>query len=89
VKSLNTMNAAVMVDPARVPGRHQVFVCGDHDGAKREVAGLLTAMGWPPDAIVDLGPITSARGTEMYLALWLRLYGAVGSPDFNIAVVSA
>jgi predicted dinucleotide-binding enzyme len=29
VKSLNTMNNAVMVNPALVPGEHVVFVCGN------------------------------------------------------------
>jgi 8-hydroxy-5-deazaflavin:NADPH oxidoreductase len=31
VKSLNTMNCQVMVDPGRVPGEHDVFVCGDDE----------------------------------------------------------
>lgn len=87
VKSLNTMNASVMTDPGRVPGSHSVFVCGEDDAAKDTVAGLLSGLGWPEEAIVDLGGIEAARGTEMYLALWLRLFGALGTADFNIAVV--
>lgn len=86
VKSLNTMNASVMVDPGRVPGSHNVFMCGDDGEAKGAVTGLLAALGWPGEAIIDLGGIEAARGTEMYLGLWLRLFGALGTPDFNIAV---
>lgn len=86
VKSLNTVNAAVMVDPGRVRGDHNVFVCGDDDAAKAQVGALLQAFGWPEAAIVDLGDIGAARGLEMYLPLWLRLYGTLGSPDFNIAI---
>jgi 8-hydroxy-5-deazaflavin:NADPH oxidoreductase len=89
VKTLNTMNCEVMVDPSRVPGEHEVFVCGEDAGAKTEVAQLLESFGWPRARIRDLGGIASARGTEMYLALWLRLWGTVGSGDFNIAVVQA
>ena len=89
VKALNTMNCEVMVDPSRVPGEHDVFVCGDDADAKRQVAELLESFGWPAARIRDLGDITSARGTEMYVALWLRLWGTVGSGDFNIAVVQA
>ena len=89
VKTLNTMNAWVMVDPTRVPGRHHVFVAGDDDAAKETVSGLLHEFGWPEEAIVDLGGIRAARGTEMYLPLWLSLWGALGSGDFNIAVVQA
>jgi predicted dinucleotide-binding enzyme len=88
VKALNTMNCQVMVDPARVPGDHVVFVSGDDEGAKREVAGLLESFGWPPDRIVDLGDITAARATEMYLPLWLRLYGKLETGDFNIGVLA-
>jgi predicted dinucleotide-binding enzyme len=87
VKALNTMNAGVMVDPSRVPGEHNVFICGDDEAAKATVRGLLHSFGWPEASIIDLGPISSARGTEMYVALWLRLWGAVGGPDFNIRLV--
>ena len=87
VKTLNTMNADVMVNPGLVPGIHAAFVCGNDVGAKSEVAALLGRFGWPAEAIIDLGDITNARGPEMYLALWIRLYGAVGTPHFNIAVV--
>lgn len=86
VKALNTVNAGVMVDPGRVRGDHVVFVCGDDAAAKAQVSALLEAFGWPPDSIVDLGEIAAARGTEMYLPLWLRLYRRLDTPDFNIAI---
>jgi 8-hydroxy-5-deazaflavin:NADPH oxidoreductase len=89
VKALNTMNCQVMVDPSRVPGDHAVFVCGDDADAKRQVGELLEAFGWPSARIVDLGGIEAARGTEMYVALWLRLWGTLGTGDFNIALVRA
>jgi 8-hydroxy-5-deazaflavin:NADPH oxidoreductase len=87
VKSLHTMNCEVMVEPSKVPGEHDVFVCGNDDGAKAEVVELLESFGWPRESIVDVGDITGARGTEMYVALWLRLYFAAGSGRFNIKVV--
>jgi predicted dinucleotide-binding enzyme len=87
VKTLNTMNASVMVDPASVPGEHDVFLCGNADEAKAQVSGLLQSFGWPAERIVDLGDISAARGPEMYVALWLRLMGAVGHANFNIKVV--
>jgi 8-hydroxy-5-deazaflavin:NADPH oxidoreductase len=87
VKALNTMNRLVMVDPARLRGEHDVFVCGNDAGAKAEVVELLQSFGWAPDRIYDIGDITAARGTEAYVALWIRLWGAVGSGDFNIRVV--
>jgi predicted dinucleotide-binding enzyme len=87
VKTLNTVNAAVMVDPALLAGEHSIFVAGDDAAAKETVTGLLGELGWPAASVVDLGGIRAARSTEMYLPLWLSLMGAVGSPVFNIQVV--
>jgi hypothetical protein len=87
VKSLHTVNASVMVDPGRLSEVHDVFVAGNDPEAKRQVAELLQSFGWPASHILDLGDISAARGTEMYITLWLRLWGVVGSADFNIRVV--
>jgi 8-hydroxy-5-deazaflavin:NADPH oxidoreductase len=89
VKTLNTMNAYVMIEPSRVPGRHSVFLAGDDPAAKETVKGLLSEFGWPEESMIDLGGIRAARGTEMYLPLWLSLMGVLGSGDFNIQVVKA
>src|SRR4051812_25945182 len=87
VKSLNTMNCDVMVNPDLVPGDHLVFVAGDDPEAKASVAAMLGEFGWPAQRILDLGGIEAARATEMYLPLWIRLYGAVGGHhNFNIQV---
>ena len=83
------MNCEVMVDPSKVPGEHDVFLCGEDADAKRQVGELLRSFGGPAGRIVDLGGISSARGTEMYLPLWLRLWGALGTGYFNIVVVQA
>lgn len=85
VKTLNTVTAAVMVDPARIPGNHVVFLSGNDAGAKGTVADLLRAFGW--NAIIDLGDITSARATEQMLPLWTRLYSKFGTGEFNFAVL--
>ena len=87
VKALNTVNADIMVDPSIVPGSHTIFLCGDDAGAKAMVAGLLQSFGWPADDVMDLGELAAARGMEMYLPLWLRLYGAVGTARLNVKVV--
>jgi predicted dinucleotide-binding enzyme len=85
VKTLNTMNANVMVDPSSVAGGdHSVFVSGNDADAKAVVAGLLADLGHRD--IIDLGDITTARGTEMLLPIWLRLWGAFGNADFNFKI---
>jgi 8-hydroxy-5-deazaflavin:NADPH oxidoreductase len=89
VKALNTVNCEVMVNPSRVPGGHNLFVCGNDAAAKSEVTRHLgTWFGWKAENIIDLGDITGARGTEMFLPLWLRLFQkVVGNPHFNIHVI--
>jgi predicted dinucleotide-binding enzyme len=88
VKSLNTVNCNVMVDPAALPGDHAIFVAGNDDAAKDEARAVLGEFGWPAERVLDLGDISGARGAELYLILWLRLWKAVGGPQFNIAVLT-
>jgi predicted dinucleotide-binding enzyme len=81
------MNFAVMVDPAVVPGYHNVFVSGDDDGAKRATKDILNQFGWADDTIIDLGDIKSARGAEALVLFWVFLRGALGGNQFNLGVV--
>ena len=85
VKALNTLTAELMVHPDRLPEPTTVFVSGDDADAKQLVAGLLTELGHRD--VIDLGGIETARGTEMWLPLWLRLMGALGTAEFNLKVV--
>jgi predicted dinucleotide-binding enzyme len=87
VKSLNTVNMGVMVDPAMVAGGdHHVFVSGNDEGAKAEVTRILKEwFGWTN--VLDLGDITSARGVEMLLSLWLRLSMTLQTWSVTIKVV--
>jgi 8-hydroxy-5-deazaflavin:NADPH oxidoreductase len=86
VKTLNTVNCDVMVNPGMVPGEHTVFVCGNDAAAKAQVVEMLGEFGWPGGRVCDLGGVDGARGTEMYLALWLRLMRATGSAHLNVEV---
>jgi hypothetical protein len=86
VKSLNTVNAAVMTAPKSVGGgEHTLFLCGNDAEAKAKVSEFLRALGWAD--LIDLGDISGSRGMEMYLPLWLRLWGALGTPMLNVKVV--
>ena len=87
VKTLNTTNAQVMVNPAQVGGGdHDLFVCGNDAAAKARVTELLKQwFGWR--TVIDLGDITTARGAEMLLPIWVRLMGALGTPFFNFKIV--
>lgn len=86
VKSLNTVNCGVMVEPSKLSGDHDLFVSGNDAEAKQTVVRLLKEwFGWK--TIIDLGDISTARGTESYLALWIRMFGALKTADFNIKIV--
>ena len=86
VKTLNTLNAALMVAPRSLAdGDHSVFVCGNDPAAKATVTELLRGFGWRE--VIDLGDIAGARGVEMVLPLWLRLMNVLGTPAFNFKIV--
>jgi hypothetical protein len=86
VKALNTLNAILMVEPeALAGGDHSIFVSGDDADAKATVTELLRSFGWTD--IIDLGDLSTARGTEMLLPIWLRLMNALGTPAFNFKIV--
>ncbi|MDB4979255.1 MAG: hypothetical protein JWM82_7 [Myxococcales bacterium] len=86
VKALNTTNAHLMVNPALLAGDHDMFVSGNDAGAKGQVTEILKGwFGWKH--VIDLGDLTAARGQEMFVILWVRLYGALQSPTFNVHVV--
>jgi predicted dinucleotide-binding enzyme len=86
VKTLHTMNAHLMVDPAQLAETdHTVFVSGNDAEAKQAVTELLESFGWTD--VIDLGDITTARGTEMMLPVWLRLFSALQKPIFNFKIV--
>lgn len=89
VKSLNTMTAALMVDPSLLPDDHHVFMNGNDPAAKEKVKELLVSFGWKERNIIDMGDISTARGTEQLLPLWIRLYGSFKTGMFNFKIVMA
>jgi predicted dinucleotide-binding enzyme len=87
VKALNTLNCQLMVDPAKLAGGdHHVFVAGNDAGAKKQATDVLKGdFGWRE--VIDVGDITAARGTEAWLPLWVRIFGALGHANFNLKIV--
>lgn len=85
VKTLNTLTAELMVRPGSLPEASTVFVSGDDAEAKAVVAAMLTEFGHTD--VIDLGDITTARGAEMLLPVWLRLMGSLGTATFNFKIV--
>lgn len=87
VKTLNTVNAFLMIDPGSLAGAdHTMFVAGNDASAKAEVSKILKEwLGWKD--IIDLGDISMSRGLEMWLPLWVRLYGSLKTASFNMKII--
>jgi hypothetical protein len=85
VKTLNTLTAALMVNPKDLGEESSVFVSGNDEAAKATVTELLQSFGHTD--VIDLGDISTARGTEMLLPVWLRLMGSLGTATFNFKIV--
>ena len=86
VKTLNTVTARIMVYPLEVAnGDHHVFISANDVEAKSQVMELLRSFGWVN--IFDLGDLSTARGTEAYLLLWVRLFGAMNTGMFNVKIM--
>lgn len=84
VKSFNTVNCDVMVDPAK-GGNPTMFVCGNDAGAKQQFTELIKTLGWRD--IIDIGDISKSRGTEALMHLWMNLFGLFGTPHFGWKIV--
>jgi predicted dinucleotide-binding enzyme len=86
VKTLNTVNCAIMVNPSTLTQDTDIFVSGDDPQAKATVTRILKEwFGWK--SVIDLGDIKTARGAEMILPIWVNLRQVLGSSKFNFKVV--
>lgn len=88
VKTLNTVNANVMVDPNKLIEKTDVFVSGNDMEAKATVVRILKEwFGWRE--VIDLGDIVTSRSVEMYVLLWHDIRKAISAQRFNIKLVTA
>lgn len=91
VKALNTVNADIMVNPQIInQGKHDLFICGNDDDAKRTVTEfLIKELGWYRENIIDLGDIVHARTTEAMFLFSISLAMKYGSFHNNIKICRA
>jgi predicted dinucleotide-binding enzyme len=67
VKAFSCVGSVLMVEPKLAGGKPTMFICGNDDGAKRQVTGLLEALGWETE---DAGKAEAARAIEPLCMLW-------------------
>lgn len=67
VKAFNSVGNARMVNPQFEGGKPTMFICGNDDGAKKTVTGILDQFGWET---ADMGKAEAARAIEPLCMLW-------------------
>ncbi|NTW66892.1 MAG: NAD(P)-binding domain-containing protein [Nitrospirae bacterium] len=67
VKAFNSVGNAFFVNPRFTGGKPTMFICGNDDGAKRTVAGIVEQFGWEA---ADMGMAEAARAIEPLCMLW-------------------
>jgi predicted dinucleotide-binding enzyme len=67
VKAFNSVGSDLMVDPQFAGGKPTMFICGNDEGAKKTVKGILDQFGWET---ADMGTVEAARAIEPLCALW-------------------
>ena len=67
VKAFNSVGHTAMVGPKFKGGKPTMFICGNDDGAKKAVTGILDQFGWETS---DMGKAESARAIEPLCMLW-------------------
>jgi 8-hydroxy-5-deazaflavin:NADPH oxidoreductase len=67
VKAFNSVGSMLMVNPSLPGGPPTMFICGNDDGAKATVSGIVTSFGWE---VMDLGTAVAARAIEPLCILW-------------------
>ena len=67
VKAFNSVGNAFMYKPQFAGGTPTMFICGNDEGAKKTVTGILTSFGWETE---DMGGVEAARAIEPLCILW-------------------
>jgi len=67
VKAFSCVGNAFMVNPDFGGSKPTMFICGNDEGAKRDVKSILDQFGWETE---DLGKVEAARAIEPLCILW-------------------
>jgi hypothetical protein len=67
VKAFNSVGFPCMINPEFAGGRPTMFICGNNEGAKKQVAQINEQFGWET---ADMGAAEAARAIEPLCMLW-------------------
>lgn len=85
VKTLNFLGSNLMTDPTKLAEPITGFYCGNDEKSKDVVRGILHDFGWTDT--FDMGDISMSRYTEMLGAIWVPLYGKLGTMDWGFKLI--
>ena len=68
VKAFSSVGNAFFVNPQFKDGKPTMFICGNDEGAKKIVKGILDQFSWET---ADMGKVEAARAIEPLCMLWL------------------
>lgn len=85
VKTLNYLVYYLMTNPTKLAEPITGFYCGNDKSSKEAVRDILHDFGWTDTQ--DLGDISMSRYTEMLGAIWVPLYGQLGTMDWGLKLV--
>ena len=83
-----SLNALTPAGEQNLAGKILIDVSNPLDftnGFSPSLMELLRSFGWIH--IFDLGDLSTARGTEAYLLLWVRLYGTMNTGMINVKIM--
>lgn len=67
VKAFNSVGNAQMIHPKYAEGKPTMFICGNDEAARGEVAAILQSLDWD---VADMGKAAAARAIEPLCQLW-------------------
>jgi 8-hydroxy-5-deazaflavin:NADPH oxidoreductase len=67
VKAYNSVGSGLMINPQLAGGRPTMFICGNDEGAKKQVQQINDQFGWET---ADMGGVEAARAIEPLCMLW-------------------
>jgi predicted dinucleotide-binding enzyme len=78
-----------MSHPARLAVPASAFLSGNDPTAKKAVAELLADLGWPPELVIDLGGVETARVPEAFVLMVRHLVRPLGPLPLGMAIARA
>jgi hypothetical protein len=86
VKAFNSVNHAHMVHPSFPGGPPDMFLCGDDETSRKQVAAICRDLGW---GVIDMGGMAAARLLEPLALIYIQTAIRTGIWDYAFKLLKA